>query len=458
MKKTILPAVVLAALFGLPGSVIAREADGPLLDYLAKDDPSYGWVKRREGALGAGSYVELALTSQTWRDTVWKHQLFIIRPSTATADTRHALLFIGGGTSTGGEPAQGSAAAAAGLPAEALLLGRLAELLRTPVAILRQVPRQPLFDGLYEDALIALTFENYLLTGDAEWPLLLPMVKSAVRAMDAVQEYALEAWSQDILGFTVTGASKRGWTAWLAAAADERVTAIAPMVIDMLNLGPQLEHQRAVWGGISPMLRDYTGRGLHAYLGSPAGEALLATVDPYSYRDRLTQPKLIVLGTNDPYWPLDALNLYWDDLPGRNHILYLPNAGHGGMGDVRRVVGSLSALHRHAANGEPLPDLRWAFSEADGRVTLRVESDIAPREVVAWIAESPTRDFRQARWTAHPFRAEGGGGGAYVFDLPVPEAGHAALFGEAVYDGRGDAAIPYFLSTNVRIIGQAGQG
>ena len=31
-------------------------------------------------------------------------------------------------------------------------------------------------------------------------------------------------------------------------------------------------------------------------------------VDPYSYRERLTQSKLILLSTNDRYWPLDALS------------------------------------------------------------------------------------------------------------------------------------------------------
>ncbi len=51
--------------------------------YVAKPDATYQWKKRREGTLGEGSYAELILTSQTWRDIAWKHQLFVYRPAEA---------------------------------------------------------------------------------------------------------------------------------------------------------------------------------------------------------------------------------------------------------------------------------------------------------------------------------------------------------------------------------------
>lgn len=425
------------------GASFAAEPRGPLDEYIAKQDNSYGWAKRREGKQGETQFVELILTSQTWRDIVWKHQLFIIKPASAGPDTKHALLFVTG--SNWKDDLEKPPAGDEQLPRESALFATLAEQLKTPVAVLLHVPQQPIFDGKREDQIIAYTFEQFLRTGDETWPLLLPMVKSAVRGMDAVQELAKQDWSLDIQTFTVSGASKRGWTTWLTGAADKRAVAIAPMVIDTLNMAPQMKHQLASWGNYSAQIDDYTQRGLQDHLQTDTGKKLRAIVDPYSYLDRLTQPKLIMIGTNDPYWPLDALNLYYDDLQGEKHILYVPNNGHG-LNDLGRVVGSLNALHQQAANGKTLPKLIWQFTNGADKLSLRIQSDPPPRSVDIWKATSNTRDFRESTWTSSPAKT---GGDAFTYDLRIPDQGFAAMFGEAVYDGE---TLPFFLSTNVRIV------
>jgi PhoPQ-activated pathogenicity-related protein len=416
---------------------------GPLADYVAKKDDAYKWKKSRSGKLGPASYAELILTSQKWRDITWKHQLFIIKPSTVDEESRHAVLFITGGSWS--DALEKQAPAELKLPKEGALFASIAEHLRAPVAVLLHVPHQPILGGKKEDAAISYTFEQFLRTRDPEWPLLLPMVKSAVRGMDAAVEFADKEWSLKIDKFTVTGASKRGWTTWLTGAVDPRATAIAPMVIDMLNTTEQMKHQIATWGEYSKQIRDYTDRGLQKYLDSEPGRALNSIVDPYSYRARLTQPKLILLGTNDAYWPLDALNLYWDDLVGDKYILYVPNNEHG-LKDVIRIAGGLNALHQHANGGRKLPKLTWDLRDADGALKLTVRSDEKPRQVKAWVASAPTRDFRAAAWKAFPATAESD---AHTYTLPVPEKGFAAMFGEAMYDNK---PVPLYLSTNVRIV------
>lgn len=114
--------------------------------------------------------------------------------------------------------------------------------------ILHDVPNQPLFGGLREDALISYTFEKFLETEDEERPLLFPMTKAVVRAMDAVEEFARKKLGVRIEGFLSMGTSKRGWTTWLTPVVDKRVRGIIPIVYDNLNLPAQLEHQIEVWG------------------------------------------------------------------------------------------------------------------------------------------------------------------------------------------------------------------
>src|SRR5699024_163789 len=118
-------------------------------------------------------------------------------------------------------------------------------------------------------------------------------------AMDALTAFLAEESGSGPTRFILTGASKRGWTTWLTAAVDERVLAIAPMVFDILNFHPQLAQQREYFhGGYSPQIRAYEEQDLFSLLESTAGSILADAVDPLSYRDRLTMPKLILLGTN----------------------------------------------------------------------------------------------------------------------------------------------------------------
>jgi len=445
MLQRILPFAFLFSFLSvtLAAANLAAAESGPLAEYVAKKDDAFRWVVRREGKIGVTEYVELTLTSQKWKDTLWKHQLFVIKPSTVKDDTKQALFVIEGGS---WHPRlAGPVGPADRLPGEAPLFASIAEQLGTPVAVLLQVPHQPIFGGRVEDAAIAHTFAQFLRTGDERWPLLLPMVKSAVRGMDAVQQFAKRDWDLEVETFTVSGASKRGWTTWLTGAVDERATAIAPMVIDMLNLAPQMQHQIEAWGDYSRMIDDYTRLGLQKHLATAAGKKLRAIVDPYEYRGRIKQPKLIMLGTNDDYWPVDALNFYWDDLVGEKYILYVPNNRHG-LRDIGRMVGTVNALHKHAGGGPKLPQLDWEFAEAGDAVTLRVRSSAKPVRVQAWVARSQTRDFRPARFVSHPAKEAGG---AYVYTLEKPEGGYAALFGEAIFDGD---PLAYYLSTNVRVI------
>ncbi|MGH7860145.1 MAG: PhoPQ-activated protein PqaA family protein, partial [Candidatus Binatia bacterium] len=167
-----------AAIFLL---LLAIPARADLADYLARPEPAAGWKKLDEDRDGDVAHVQLELVSQEWRGEPWRHELDLFRPDDA-AHSGVALLFVTTGR---------------GWFADLDRERRLAAASGATVAVLGDVPNQPLF-GRTEDDLIAYTFEQFLRSGDAEWPLLLPMTKSAVRAMDAIQELARAEWGRPI--------------------------------------------------------------------------------------------------------------------------------------------------------------------------------------------------------------------------------------------------------------------
>ncbi len=440
LRKALLAIGVLLAAAGAAAQAPFHDPENALASYVAHPDPAFHWQEHARFDRGGTEVVELRLTSQTWRGIEWRHRLYLIRPANADVNSTNGVVMVAGSRWRPEYEHEVDRR----LPDGAMLYVRIAEQLQSVVAIIAQVPFQPLFDRT-EDELIAHTFEQYLASGEADWPLLLPMVRSVVSAMDATQAYTASEWGLSLEHFTVFGGSKRGWTTWLTAAVDPRVTAIAPMVIDVLNFAEHLPNQTAVWGAPSEDISPYTRRGLDKVLSADEGRALRTIVDPYSYRSQLTLPKLIVLGTNDSYFPLDSANLYWPGLEGTKYLLYLPNNGHG-LRDLGRMLPTITQLHRHVAEGAYMPDLAWEFIDTANGPALCMRSDVPPRNTRVWIAESDSTDFRQARWTSRRVRTRGD---VQVFTLQRQRAAYAAMFGEFEYG----PAERYHLTTNVRIVG-----
>lgn len=406
---------------------------GALEAYLQQPQARYGWtVLGEEATPGEVTILRLELTSQTWRGMDWKHRLNVIVPPAPAAERArpgHAILAISG---TGSEQQY------------IALLSALAIRIGAPVAILHDVPNQPLFKedtpdgrGLREDALIAKTFVEFMRSGERDWPLLLPMTRAAVAAMDALGELSAQraakgGWSFGTLDrFVTTGASKRGWTTWLTAVVEpRRVIGIAPIVYDNLNVGAQLARHFEVWGKPSPQIHDYTDRGLLEFMQTPRGKELMGIVDPYAYRSRLALPKLALMGTNDTYWPLDAVNLYRGDLPGDFYCHYVPNAGHtAGLSVVDAVAGFFDHVTRR------LPPLPAPTLLLTPKQSARVLVDAAARgrvsSVRVWTTRIDGKDFTKAQWE-HLQAAPGAEG--WDAQLPArfrdPGAGSSAFIGE----------------------------
>lgn len=396
-------------------------------------DRVYEWKPVSTNRLTRGCAChELTLVSQQWQGIIWHHTLQIILPAQVKRNPALVLFLIMGSDKTETAVAPGA---------------RMADAIGSPVVIIHDIPNQPLFGGLREDDLIAHTFLRFLKTKDYTWPLLVPMVKGVVRGMDAAAEFLQDQLQLQTDGFVVSGASKRGWTAWLTAVADKRVRAIAPMAYNNLNLAKQMRHHRKTWGRFSEKISDYTHRRLpQRLLGSDqAVRELAPLVDPFSYLEKITVPKLIIIGTNDAYWPLDALDLYYDELVGEKYLLWVPNAGHAVGLDMDRVAQDMIAFFLNVDGRLRLPHLTGKSEEGNGAIDISLTSDIPPRDVKTWRSFSGSRDFRNAVWTPCETRQEGR---TFQSTLPKPDIGHVAVFSEATFFEGGRE---FFLSTAVNI-------
>lgn len=412
-------------LSGLPAlalTPLAHAADAPLDAFMKKPEPEFKWEKKTEKKVLGGTLYDLFFTSQVWQGRPWTHRLQLFVPEKNDYRDFCTLLNTGGGGSQAEETM--------GMLGAAQLGGAF--------AILYHIPNQPLY-GLTEDALIVYTWQKYLETGDSSWPLHFPMAKAVLKAMDVLQ-----AAQPSLKRFMITGASKRGWTTWLAGASrDKRIVGIAPMVIDILNVAKQTTHQLEMYGKPSEQVADYTSAGFEKILTTERGKALLKLEDPYSYRDRLTLPKLIILGTNDRYWSQDALNLYWNDLKGSKWVLYTPNSGHG-LEDRVRVFATLSAFGRMLASRRRWPSLRWRYS-AD---RLAIDSNTPIESARLFTCTSATTDFRNSKWTSE--EKASANKRQVEASITPPPTGFAATFGEVTYELEPERK--FTLSTQISIL------
>jgi PhoPQ-activated pathogenicity-related protein len=424
--RTLILALVAVPVFAASQTALDR--------YVAAPDPNYKYELARTSAGRGYTQFVYDMISQKWRmekdvdHPLWHHWLTIIVPDNVTKTT--AFLFLTGGSITSPPPEQPDPVVTA-----------IATSTGTITAELRGIPNEPLVftdetKPRTEDAAIVYTWDKFM-KGEGDnvetWPLRLPMTKASVRAMDTVTAVA-KTKGHNVDRFVVSGASKRGWTTWTTAAADKRVIAIIPLVIDVLNVEKSLPHHYEAYGSWSPALADYTDMKTFDWFGTSQFKKLMGIEDPYSYLDRLTMPKYIVNSAGDQYFVPDSSQFYWKDLKGEKYLRYVPNTKHDLNGsDARETAG---AFYSTIINNEPRPQLDWTF-EKDGSIHMKTITK--PTQVVMWQANNPkARDFRlDSIGKAYTSTVlDDKGGGLYVAKIDKPDPGWTAFFIEATFPTR----------------------
>jgi len=409
--------------------------------YIAKPDSNYSYFSySTDRDLLYNTYF-LYMTSQSWRScdevdcnrnlwtsNLWTHVIEITVPKIRhSSSPGTAILLVNGGTN-GNFPTKTDDQVAI-----------IAQALGSVVVKVNQIPNQPLYFAdeenvaRSEDAIIAYSFDKFLKTGDEEWPALLPMTKSVVRAMDTIQTFL--AGKITINDFIVVGGSKRGWTTWLTAAVDPRIKAIAPASIDLLNMGEQFRRHFETYGFYAPAIADYVALDIPNRIATPEGQALLSIVDPYAYRERFTMPKIILNSTGDQFFLPDSSQFYFEELPETKWLRYLPNSDHKQSMDVAK---SLASWVDQINDGETPPRYNWTI-EPDGAIRV-VTINRFPDRVRLWQATNPNaRDFRLESigpvWTANdlaPIEP-----GIYRGYVPQPPQGWTAYMVELTYEESG---------------------
>lgn len=333
----------------------------------------------------------IRMTSGEWLDSKkvenvdWLHYVDIVIPKETQTDT--GIMFIDSGVNDENYFRLDSTSVSYALRTKSVIVN------------IHNIPAQPVNflasdqESFYEDDLIAYAWNQFLEGGakqkDIEWLPRLPMTRAVVRSMDLAQEITLQN-NVNVKDFVVSGASKRGWTAWTTAAVDDRVVAVVPMVIDMLNMVPSFENHYRSYGEFSPAVQSYVNYNIQDWMETDEFKTLMSYVEPYYFKEKFTMPKYLINAGSDEFFSTDSWRFYYDELPGDKLLRYVPNTNHSLNG--RYLNDDLISYFYRIINDIDMPTLKWELSDNNLNVVLDYEGNY---NVSIWNAKNQNgRDFR----------------------------------------------------------------
>ena len=332
----------------------------------------------------------IRMTSGEWLDSKkvenvdWLHYVDIVIPKETQTDT--GIMFIDSGVNDENYFRLDSTSVSYALRTKSVIVN------------IHNIPAQPVNflasdqESFYEDDLIAFAWNQFLEGGakqkDIEWLPRLPMTRAVVRSMDLAQEITLQN-NVNVKDFVVSGASKRGWTAWTTAAVDDRVVAVVPMVIDMLNMVPSFENHYRSYGEFSPAVQSYVNYNIQDWMETDEFKTLMSYVEPYYFKEKFTMPKYLINAGSDEFFSTDSWRFYYDELPSDKLLRYVPNTNHSLNG--RYLNDDLISYFYRIINDIDMPTLKWELSDNNLNVVLDYEGNY---NVSIWNAKNQNgRDF-----------------------------------------------------------------
>jgi len=428
-------ALIILAACNSPEPDTKTETPFPLKAYVETEDKAFRYEIVETVQAESWTEYRIYMVSGTWLtqeevdETEWWHWLTMVVPDEIRET--ESLMYIGEGWRGDTIPIAAN---------EEMIRAALAT--GSVVSHLSNIPFQPIdfkgdtVDGVFEDDLIAFAWLQFIEGGATEdlfmWLPRFPMTRAVVRAMDVVQEIC-KSNHQEVDGFFVTGASKRGWTTWDVAAADERVIGIAPVVIDLLNIIPSFHHHWQCYGEWAPAIDPYVNLGIMNWMETDEFLAMLKLVEPYQFLDRLTMPKLLINATCDEFFVTDSWKFYWKDLQGKNYLQYVPNVGHGLFGSY--LPENLVSFYHSTITGTEIPDFKWHIKND----TIYAEADPESNyQIRLWeVVNTSARDFKSYVVGEEAWKMEAmeiSENGSYTVPVTAPESGYKGTLLEIVFN------------------------
>jgi len=384
------------------------------------------------------------LNSQSWTlqgnvsPERWQHEVDIYIPDSAR--DKNALVVINSGSNDDGT---GNPVAPNNFTQDQLV--QIATATKTIVISVSNVPNQKLtYQGatepLAEDNSVAWSWKLFM--NDTQKyqnaSLHIPMSAAVSQALRLAKT---ELAPQKITQFIVTGASKRGWAAWLTALSDPDVVAIVPFAMDLLGTQESLKHMYHSYGNNWPIaFHPYYQQEIDKQIATDAFSSLMKIEDPLSYlsgdmNSRLNIEKYIINASGDDFYVPDNTRFYYDKLPGPKSLRVVENSTHHGILSV--TVPSLITFINRYQEQKKLPEISENIVSDDNKnKTLRVNFSEQPSRVLQWTAHNPVaRDFRFAcdiKYSSTPVTLSDGDKEAIV-PLTKPDSGWQATYIEATF-------------------------
>nr|XP_028571212.1 autocrine proliferation repressor protein A-like isoform X1 [Podarcis muralis] len=460
-------------------------------DYVKQYDPHYNYtVTKKEDRPGVTVYT-VNMTSLKWQNdsevdrSIWWHTVTIaVSKNQRIKDS--CLLLIGNGRNDIAldipdlTPDDGINAATS--------TGSCA-------ALVQQIPNQPITYHKYPIERCKNSLENDELfcswwkfmndeTAGPDVLILFPMVKvtlasrrplpltsleatfwAAVRAMDTVTDLLLKesGGMMNITKFSLIGASKRGWTAWLAAAVDGRVVSFTPLVFDLLNIIKNLHHQYRAYCGWSYTMEPEYELNITRQIDTTRFENLNSYVDPYAYNERyLNKFVYIIIATGDEILLPDYSRNFFSQLAAKKYFRAIPNTFHAiSLRPLIRlsILDTSIAFYLATIQNLSMPQVSWNLTETETKGVIYLYTDQVPSAIKCFFADTGNSQRRDFRWSTSaglriipwfPCAAEKVENGVYMAEMSKPLLGWRGFFIEVTFPGPENK--PHVFTSEIHII------